>query len=95
MALLRRPQVKGCIHHSDRGSQYCSGDYQRCLSQNGMIASMSSKGNCYDNAPCESFFKTLKAELIWRNVWHNREQAGFAIKNYIEGFYNPRRRDFA
>ena len=66
MAINLRQPPKGCIHHSDRGSQYCSHDYQKILRQNGFKVSMSGKGNCYDNAEVETFFKTIKAELIWR-----------------------------
>jgi len=88
---LRRP-AKGCIHHSDRGSQYCSNDYQKLLKKHGFKISMSGKGNCYDNAVVETFFKTIKAEMIWRNIWHTRKQAHIALFKYINGFYNPKRR---
>ena len=88
---LRRPP-KDCIHHTDRGSQYCSGDYQKRLKQHGFLVSMSGKGNCYDNSMVETFFKSLKAELIWRQKWETRRQAEGAIFQYINGFYNPRRR---
>ena len=88
---LRRPP-KGCIHHTDRGSQYCSGDYQKRLKLHGFLVSMSGKGNCYDNSMVETFFKSLKAELIWRQKWETRRQAEGAIFQYINGFYNPRRR---
>jgi putative transposase len=88
---LRRPP-KGCIHHTDRGSQYCSGDYQKRLKQHGFLVSMSGKGNCYDNSMVETFFKSLKAELIWRQKWETRRRAEGAIFQYINGFYNPRRR---
>ena len=88
---LRRPP-KGCIHHTDRGSQYCSGDYQKRLKQHDFLVSMSGKGNCYDNSMVETFFKSLKAELIWRQKWETRRQAEGAIFQYINGFYNPRRR---
>ena len=91
---LRRPP-KGCIHHSDRGSQYCSHDYQKRLRDVGFETSMSGKGNCYDNAAMETFFKTIKAELIWRHTWQTRRQAEIAIFEYIHGFYNPRRRHSA
>ncbi len=95
MAVALRKPPKGCIHHSDRGSQYCSHDYQKCLRQHGFKASMSGKGNCYDNAVGEAFFKTIKAELIWRHPWHTRRAAELAIFEYINGFYNPRRRHSA
>ena len=66
MAINLRQPPKGCIHHTDRGSQYCSHEYQAVLRDHGFMASMSGKGNCYDNAVVETFFKTVKAELIWR-----------------------------
>ena len=90
-ASLRNPP-KGCIFHSDRGSQYCSYDYQKKLQAYGLAPSMSGKGNCYDNASVETFFKSLKAELIWRHKWPTRRQAETAIFQYINGFYNTRRR---
>ena len=92
MAVALRQPPKGCIHHTDRGSQYCSGDYQKRLKQHGFLVSMSGKGNCYDNSMVETFFKSLKAELIWRQKWETRRQAEAAIFQYINGFYNPRRR---
>ena len=88
---LRRPPA-GLIHHSDRGSQYCSADYRRLLKDHGFVASMSGRGNCYDNAMVESVFKTIKSELIWRTAFTSRDEAAKAIGQYIEGFYNPRRR---
>ncbi|WP_417809799.1 IS3 family transposase [Thioclava sp.] len=95
MAIAFRQPPEGCIHHTDRGSQYCSHDYQKILHQNGFKVSMSGKGNCYDNAAVETFFKTIKAELIWRQSWETRRQAEVAIFEYINGFYNPRRRHSA
>lgn len=92
MAVRLRQPSKGCIFHSDRGSQYCAYDFQKKLQAHGLIASMSGKGNCYDNAAVETFFKTLKAELLWRQQWPTRRQAETAIFQYINGFYNPRRR---
>jgi len=92
MAIALRRPPKGCIHHSDRGSQYCSHDYQKLLRQHGFKVSMSGKGNCYDNAVMETFFKTIKAELIWRHSWLTRRAAEIAIFEYINGFYNPRRK---
>ena len=92
MAIAFRSPPKGCIHHTDRGSQYCSHDYQKILRQHGFKVSMSGKGNCYDNAAVETFFKTIKAELIWRDTWETRRKAEMAIFEYINGFYNPRRR---
>ncbi|AYM14729.1 hypothetical protein At1D1108_51030 (plasmid) [Agrobacterium tumefaciens] len=91
---MRRPKP-GLIHHSDRGSQYCAMDYQTMLRRNGILISMSGKGNCYDNAMVETFFKTLKSELIWRTVYQTRKQAKIAIARYIDGFYNPKRRHSA
>jgi putative transposase len=95
MAIAFRGPARGCIHHTDRGSQYCSHDYQKILRQHGFMVSMSGKGNCYDNAAVEAFFKTIKAELIWRRSWETRRQAEMAIFKYINGFYNPRRRHSA
>ena len=95
MAIALRRPPKGCIHHSDRGSQYCSHDYQKLLRQHGFEVSMSGKGNCYDNAVMETFFKTIKAELIWRHSWQTRRAAEIAIFEYINGFYNPRRKHSA
>jgi transposase InsO family protein len=92
MAIAFRSPTKGCIHHTDRGSQYCSHDYQNILRQYGFKVSMSGKGNCYDNAAVETFFKTVKAELIWRQTWETRRSAEMANFEYINGFYNPRRR---
>lgn len=92
MAVALRQPPKGCIHHTDRGSQYCSNDYQKVLKKHGFQVSMSGRGDCYDNAVVETFFKTLKAELIWRNTWTTRRQTEIALFEYINGFYNPRRR---
>jgi len=95
MAINLRKPPKGCIHHSDRGSQYCSHDYQKILRQHGFKMSMSGNGNCYDNAAVETFFKTIKAELIWRHNWPTRRAAELAIFEYINGFYNARRKHSA
>lgn len=81
----------GLIQHTDRGSQYCSHDYQKLLRQFQMHASMSRKGNCYDNAPIESFWGTLKTELVYSRRFATREQARQAITEYIELFYNRQR----
>ena len=91
---LRNPQP-GCLHHTDRGSQYCSSDYQKRLCELGLKVSMSGRGNCYDNAAVETFFKTLKAELIWRHTWVSRDQVSNALFQYINGFYNTRRKHSA
>jgi len=92
MALVRRRPTPGLIHHSDRGSQYASWEYQNTLKAHGILISMSGKGNCYDNAAVESFFKTIKSELVWRTKLLSRRQANDMIAKYIEGFYNPERR---
>ena len=86
----RHPQP-GLICHSDRGSQYCAGDYQQRLHQHGCQPSMSRRGNCYDNAPMESFWGTLKTELVHQNRFETRQQAILQITEYIELFYNRQR----
>jgi putative transposase len=88
---IRRPKP-GLICHSDRGSQYCSIDYQSELRRHGIHISMSGKGNCFDNAMVETLFKSLKSELVWRTVFLIRQAAEAAIGNYIDSFYNPVRR---
>jgi transposase InsO family protein len=92
MAVRLRQPPAGCLFHSDRGSQYCSYDYQKKLQAYGLRPSMSGKGNCYDNASVETFVKSLKAELIWQQSSPKRHQAEAAIFQYINGFYNTRRR---
>lgn len=87
----KRPAV-GLIHHSDRGSQYCALDYQKLVKQFGMIPSMSRKGNCFDNAPMESFWGSLKNELVHHCRYATREEAKASIQEYIEIFYNRQRR---
>ena len=82
----------GLIHHSDRGCQYCSKEYRKLLETFGMTASMSRKGNCYDNAPMESFWGMLKNELIYHRRYATREEARREITEYIEIFYNRQRR---
>lgn len=94
-ALAIRQPKPGLIHHSDRGSQYCSAEYQSLLKPRGVTISMSRKGNCYDNAMVETFFKTLKSELVWKTTFMTRDQANKAIARYIEEFYNPVRRHSA
>jgi transposase InsO family protein len=95
-ALFRAVQQKrpgaGLIHHSDRGSQYCALDYQKLVKQFGMIPSMSRKGNCFDNAPIESFWGSLKNELVHHCRYATREEARASIQEYIEIFYNRQRR---
>jgi len=88
---IRRPAA-GLICHSDRGSQYCSIDYQAGLRKHGAFISMSGRGNCYDNAMVETFFKTLKSELVWRTIFMTRRHAEAAVGSYIDRFYNPVRR---
>jgi transposase InsO family protein len=92
MAVTDRQPAPGLIHHSDRGSQYASDDYRAALSAHGMIASMSRRACCYDNAVAESFWHTLKNELIHRHQFHTRDEARSAIFEYIEVFYNRTRR---
>jgi putative transposase len=94
-ALTMRGAIPGLIHHSDRGSQYCANAYQTKLRENGIAISMSGKGNAYDNAMVETFFKTLKTELVWRTKFNTRHEAASAIARYIDGFYNPSRRHSA
>jgi transposase InsO family protein len=95
MALQRRRPPRGVLHHSDRGSQYASGPYQRMLAAHGIVASMSRRGNCWDNAVAESFFATLKVELAHDAHWATRAQAQADLFEYIECFYNGRRRHSA
>ncbi len=87
-AVAARRQERGLVHHSDRGSQYCAHAYQRLLRQFGMQVSMSRKGNCWDNAPMESCWGTLKNELIHHHRFATRGDARQAITEYIEVFYN-------
>jgi len=95
MALGRRQPKAGTLHHSDRGREYTSAEYQSLLALMLFDVSMSRAGNCYDNAPMESFFGTLKAELIYRRRYHTREEPRQDIIQYIEGFYNATRRHSA
>lgn len=92
LAVARHKPTAGLIHHSDRGSQYCSTTYQKAVSKNGMVASMSRKGNCYDNAPMESFWGSLKNELVHHANYTTKQQAQDEIVEYIEIFYNRQRR---
>jgi len=91
---IRQPGA-GLIQHSDRGSQYASYDYRKALKAHGILASMSGKGNCYDNAMVETVFKTIKSELICRTVFQTRNEAIKAVGEYIDGFYNPVRKNSA
>lgn len=92
MALLRRRPPHGLIHHSDRGSQFASGDYRRMLAEPGIVCSMSRRGNCWDNAVAESFFSSLKIELVYETEWSTRTEARSDVFEYLEGFYNGQRR---
>ena len=91
-AVVAKRPAKGLIHHSDRGSQYCSHEYRSILDRFGLIASMSRKGNCFDNAPMESFWGTLKQELVHHRRYRTRQEAIQDITEYIEIFYNRQRR---
>ncbi len=91
MALLQRSPSAGLLHHSDRGSQYAAKAYQRRLKGHGVVCSMSRKGDCWDNAPMESFFGSLKEELVHRHLYPTREDAATSIFEYIAAFYNTRR----
>lgn len=86
----RRPKT-GLVHHSDRGVQYASGDYQELLASWQILPSMSAKGNCYDNAAVEAFFSTLKRELIHRQLWRSEGELELALFDYLESFYNRKR----
>jgi putative transposase len=92
MALAHRRPGEGLLHHSDRGSQYASDAYRALLASRGIEASMSRKGNCWDNAVAESFFGTLKRELVHREAYAGRDEARRSVFEYIEVFYNRRRR---
>jgi transposase InsO family protein len=91
MALRQRQPSPGLIHHSDRGVQYASGAYRDLLAEHGLVASMSRRGNCYDNAAMEAFWSSLKNELVNRRRFLTREEARIAIFDYIESFYNRTR----
>lgn len=92
MACFRRKPAPGLIHHSDRGSQYASNAFQAELAEHGMVCSMSRKGNCWDNAPSESFFNSLKNERVHTQRYVTHEQARADLFDYIEVFYNRSRR---
>jgi putative transposase len=91
-AVAARLPPADLIHHPDRGSQYCSKSYQKLLKQFGIIASMNRKGICYDNTPMESFFGTLKSELVHHRKFQTRQEAITEISAYTEVFYNLQRR---
>ena len=92
MAVGQRLPDPGLLQHSDRGTQYTSHEYQQALRDHGIQCSMSGRGNCWDNAVVESFFATLKRELVYTRSWTTRQEAVAAIHEYIEVFYNRRRR---
>jgi len=91
-ALALKHPAKGLMHHSDRGTQYCSHEYRQILEQFALRVSMSGKGNCFDNAPMESFWGTLKQELVYQHHYESRREAIQDITEYIEIFYNRQRR---
>ncbi len=91
MAILRRPAA-GSIAPFNKGSQYTSEDFQRLLEAHGIICSMSRRGNCWDNAAMESFFSTLKTERLGRRQYRTRDELRADVFDYIERFYNPKRR---
>ncbi len=92
MALGLRQPDKDLLHHSDRGSQYASDTYRELLEKRGISCSMSRRGDCWYNAVVESFFGTLKTELIYRRRWPSRREAAAAVAEYLEIFYNRYRR---
>jgi putative transposase len=91
MAIVRQRPVPGLVHHADRGVQYAAHGYRARLRHHGMVCSMSRKGDCWDNAPMESFFATLKGELVEEADYQTRDEARADLFQYIEGFYNQRR----
>jgi putative transposase len=92
MAVWRRGKADALLHHSDQGSQYTSEQFQRLLADNGIACSMSRAGNVWDNSAMESFFSSLKTERTARKVYRTRDEARADVFDYIERFYNPRRR---
>ncbi len=90
-AIKNRPIESGLIFHSDRGSQYASDDFRKLLKNNKCIQSMSRKGNCWDNAVAESFFKTIKVESLYRYKFETIEQVSSVVFDYIDGWYNTKR----
>jgi putative transposase len=91
-ALWRRGRAEALLHHSDRGSQYTSEQFQRLMADQDVACSMSRAGNCWDNAAMESFFSSLKTERTARKTYRTRDEAKADVFDYIERFYNPRRR---
>ena len=92
MAVFRRGRPKSVLHHSDQGTQYTSENFQRLLETHGIVCSMSRRGNCWDNAAMESFFSTLKTERLARRHYKTRDELRADVFDYIERFYNPKRR---
>ena len=92
MAIWRRGEPETLLHHSDQGSQYTSEPFQRLMADNGIVCSMSRTGNVWDNAAMESFFSSLKTERTARKTYRTRDEAKADVFDYIERFYNPRRR---
>lgn len=92
MAIWRRRPSAELLHHSDQGSQYTSEQFQALLAQHGVVCSMSRSGDCWDNAAMESFFSTLKTERCSRKIYRTRDEARADVFDYVERFYNPRRR---
>jgi putative transposase len=92
MAIWRRGKPDALLHHSDRGSQYTSEQFQRLMADNGVVCSMSRSGNVWDNAAMESFFSSLKTERTARRMYRTRDEARADVFDYIERFYNPKRR---
>jgi putative transposase len=95
MAVAQRKNIQGVVLHSDQGVQYASTSYQRLLSDLGLVCSMSRKGNCWDNAPMESFFHSLKTEWVGFEDYKTRSEARAGLFDYIELFYNRKRRHSA
>src|SRR5487761_453736 len=92
MAVWRRGPKAAVLHHSDQGSQYTSESFQQLLTDQGIECSMSRRGDCWDNAAMESFFSTLKTERTDRQIYRTRDEARADVFDYIERFYNPKRR---
>ena len=92
MAVWRRGKTDALLHHSDQGSQYTSEQFRTLMQENGVTCSMSRSGNVWDNAAMESFFSTLKTERTERKVYRSRNQARADVFDFIERFYNPKRR---
>jgi putative transposase len=92
MSIWRRRPQRGLVFHSDRGNQYCSRAFQKELKKHSMISSLSRKGDCWDNSVAENFFTTLKRERVFDSVYSRREEARAEIIDYIEMFYNSKRR---